>query len=820
MADYNYKEIEKKWQKKWEEDKIFKAVEKKDKEKFYCLEMLPYPSGALHMGHVRNYSIGDVLARYHMMNGKNVLHPMGWDAFGLPAENAAIKNKIHPAKWTKQNITFMRQQLKSLGISYDWDREIASCDPEYYKWNQWIFIKMWEKGLVFRKTANVNWCPTCNTVLANEQVSEGVCWRCKNPTVHKDLEQWFIKITDYSEELLKSIDSLSNDHWPEQVLSMQKNWIGKSYGAQVDFELEITNSPKSPKKKLEIFTTRPDTLFGVTFMVIAPEHQIINELKSEIKNWDEVSKYVAASGSKSNIERSQGKEKTGIEIKGIKAVNPVNAKSIPVFIADYVLPDYGTGAIMAVPAHDQRDWEFAKKFNIPIIEVIKGENSSIADHAYEEEGIIVNSQHFDGMKSNQALSSAIDWIEKEGFGKRTTNFKFRDWLISRQRYWGTPIPMIHCPKCGIVPVDLKDLPVVLPEDVEFTGEGESPLKKHSAFVNVKCPKCGAPAKRETDTMDTFVDSSWYFIRYCDAHNDKAPFDIEKANYWMPVNQYIGGIEHACMHLIYARFWHKVLRDLGMIKSDEPFTNLLTQGMVTLGGSAMSKSRGNVVSPDLIINEYGADTERLFVLFAAPPQKQLEWSTEGVEGCWRFINRIWRLQDIINVKSAEAAGVKDKENLLRFMHRAIKKVSIDIGKKLQHNTAISAIMELVNALYAYKFHSNDDGTSKEVYKAVIILMAPFTPHICEEIWHNLGQKGYVSNAQWISYDENMLKEESFEIPVQINGKVRGKVTISQDAGEDDVKKIVQADEKIQKNLDGKTISKFIYVKNKIVTLVIK
>ncbi|MDR0822770.1 MAG: leucine--tRNA ligase [Endomicrobium sp.] len=816
MADYNYKEIEKKWQKEWADKKVFKSEIDKtgQKEKFYCLEMLPYPSGALHMGHVRNYSIGDVLSRYHKMNGKNVLHPMGWDAFGLPAENAAIKNKIHPAKWTKQNIAVMREQLKSLGISYDWDREIASCDPEYYKWNQWFFIKMWEKGLVFRKTANVNWCPTCQTVLANEQVSEGVCWRCKNITEHRDLEQWFIKITDYSDQLLDGHQQLSDGHWSEQVLSMQRNWIGKSFGAQVNFKI------KGLAQDLTVFTTRPDTLFGATFMVVAPEHKIINELKDKISNWEEVSKYIVEAGAKSNIERSQSKEKTGVELKGIKAINPVNKKEIPIFIADYVLTDYGTGAIMAVPAHDQRDWDFAKKFAIPIIEVIHGEKSDIEHKAFEEEGVMVNSEQFNGVKSGEALQIVIKWIEKEGFGKKTINYKFRDWLISRQRYWGTPIPMIHCPKCGIVPAPLSDLPIKLPEDVEFTGEGESPLKTHKAFVNTKCPKCGADAKRETDTMDTFVDSSWYFIRYCDAHNDKEPFNIDAVNYWMPANQYIGGIEHACMHLIYARFWHKFLRDIGMLKSDEPFTNLLTQGMVTLNGSVMSKSKGNVVSPEEIINKYGADTARLFILFAAPPQKQLDWSTDGVDGCWRFVNRIWRLQDLINIKSDTAANQKDKDSLLRSAHQTIKKVRQDIEKKLQFNTAISSIMELVNALYAYKFHSNDDGISKEVYKIAVLLMSPFTPHLSEEIWHNLGNKSFVSCESFPNFDENKIKEDAIEIPVQINGKVRGRAIISVDASEEEVKEIIDSDEKIQKNLEGKKIIKFIYVKNKIATLVVK
>ncbi len=812
MSDYNHSEVEKKWQKRWADEKIFQAVEKDGQEKYYCLVMLPYPSGNLHMGHVRNYSIGDVFARFHRMKGKNVLHPMGWDAFGLPAENAAIKHKIHPAKWTKQNIARMREQLKTLGISYDWDRDFATCDPEYYKWNQWFFIKMWEKGLVFRKKANVNWCPSCNTVLANEQVSEGVCWRCKNHTEHRDLEQWFVKITDYADELLEGHKELSG--WPEQVLSMQRNWIGKSFGAEVDFSLN------APEKKLKVFTTRPDTLFGVTFMAVAPEHEIINELKSKIKNWDEVAAYIVESGKKSNIERSSSKEKTGIRLDGVSAVNPVNGKEIPIFVADYVLTGYGTGAIMAVPAHDQRDWDFAKKYSIPIVEVIRGDGSDISKQAYENEGIMVNSGEFDGLKSTDAFEKVSAWVEKQGFGKKTINFKLKDWLISRQRYWGTPIPMIHCEMCGTVPVPDKDLPVRLPEDVEFTGEGESPLKTSVSFTSVKCPKCGMNAKRETDTMDTFVDSSWYYARYCDAHNDASAFDSAKGNYWMPINQYIGGIEHACMHLIYSRFWYKVMRDLGMVKTNEPFTNLLTQGMVTLGGSAMSKSKGNTVSPDEIVEQYGADTARLFILFAAPPQKQLDWSTEGVEGCWRFINRIWRLQEIVKTKAEVAASDKDKADILRIMHQTIKKVTGDIEKEFQFNTAISSIMELVNALYIYKHHANDEGAALEAYKAAVLLMAPFTPHLCEEIWNQMGNKECISSAPWPEFDEKMMKLDSVELPVQINGKIKGKIVVPADITEEQVQKIVEADEKIAQHIKDKQILKFIYVKNKIVTIVVK
>jgi leucyl-tRNA synthetase len=675
---------------------------------------------------------------------------------------------------------------------------------------------MWQKGLVFRKQAAVNWCPSCNTVLANEQVSDGKCWRCSSLVDKKEMEQWFIKITDYSDELLEGHKELGG--WPEQVLSMQKNWIGKSFGAEVDFEIAVDN--KESGKKLKIFTTRPDTLFGATFMAIAPEHQIIGEFKEHIKNYDEALRYITATDAKSNIERSQSKEKTGVKLEGIKAINPVNKNLIPVFLADYVLTGYGTGAIMAVPAHDQRDWDFAKAHNAPIIEVISGGGSDISKQAYEGEGVLVNSAEFNGIKSTDAFEVVSQWIESKGFGKKTVNFKFKDWLISRQRYWGTPIPFIHCPKCGTIPVDEKDLPVALPQDVEFSGEGESPLKTSKTFTDVKCHKCGADAKRETDTMDTFVDSSWYYARYCDAHNDKAPFDVKELNYWMPVDQYIGGIEHACMHLIYSRFWHKVMRDLGLAKGSEPFTNLLTQGMVTLGGSAMSKSKGNTVSPDEIVEKYGADTARLFILFAAPPQKQLDWSAEGAEGCFRFINRIWRLADLVNTKSGRQACDKDKAELLRITHRTIKKVTGDIEKEFQFNTAISAVMELVNALYAYKYHSNDDGISLQAYKTVVLLMSPFTPHLCEEIWQNIAGEGFVSNASWPSYDEKYLKLDEMELPVQINGKLKGTITVPSGASDEEIKAAVISDDKIGVNLKDRQILKFIYVKDKIVTVVVK
>ena len=810
MADYNVLDVEKKWQKYWEENKVFECHPDENKEKYYILVMLPYPSGNLHMGHVRNYSIGDVFARFNRMIGKNVIHPMGWDAFGLPAENAAIKHNIAPATWTTQNIARMREQLKMLGISYDWDRELATCTPEYYKWNQWFFLQMYKKGLVFRKKSNVNWCPKCKTVLANEQVKEGKCWRCDSDVEQKELEQWFIKITKYADELLEGHKQLSG--WPEQVLSMQQNWIGKSHGAQMNFDIAGSD------KKFEIFTTRPDTIFGVTFMVVSPEHPMLKEFKSQIKNWDEVEKYIKVSSAKSNIERSSSKEKTGVKLDGVCVINPANKKEVPIFVADYVLMGYGTGAIMAVPAHDQRDWEFAKKYNVDIIPVIEG--GDITKSAYEGEGKMINSGQFNGITSEDAREKMPIWVEQQGWGKRTTNYKLREWLISRQRCWGTPIPMVHCDKCGIVPVDEKDLPVILPTNVKFTNDGKSPLQSDEKFVNTVCPKCGAPARRETDTMDTFVDSSWYYARYTDAKNDKAPFDTKEANYWLPVDQYVGGIEHACMHLIYSRFWHKIMRDMGLVKSDEPFMNLLTQGMVTLGGSAMSKSKGNIVSPDEIVSKYGADTARLFILFAAPPEKQLDWSSDGVEGCWRFINRVWRLQDLVNTKSSVAATDKDKQELLRAMHICIKKVTEDISLKHQFNTAISSVMELVNAMYLYKHHSNDDGLSKKVYETIVLLLSPFTPHLCEEIWNILGNKNCISTAEWPKFDEKYIKQDTVEIPVQINGKLKGKISVDVNSNEETVKSIVLADDKFKTLFEGKNIVKFIYIKSKIINVVVK
>ncbi|HBU70276.1 MAG TPA: leucine--tRNA ligase [Elusimicrobia bacterium] len=822
MVSYNFAEIEKKWQKHWNDKGLFKADDKGVKPKYYCLVMFPYPSGKLHMGHVRNYVLGDVFARYYRMKGFNVLQPIGWDAFGLPAENAAIKNKIHPEKWTRENIKHMASQLKDIGISYDWNRELATCDEQYYRWNQWFFIKMWEKGLAYRKKARVNWCPSCGTVLANEQVNQGKCWRCDSAVEDRDLEQWFFKITQYSDELLSGHDELK-DGWPEEVLLMQKNWIGKSTGAEIDFKVVSDSGRES---FIKVFTTRPDTLFGATFMVIAPEHAIIKQFHEDIKNHGELDDYAAQAKKKSTIERlSDEKDKTGIRVAGLSAVNPVNNSKLPIFVSDYVLTDYGTGAIMSVPAHDQRDWDFAKKYNLPVVEVIHSKDSDISKKAYEGEGKMVNSGQFNGISSVEALEKVTAWVDGQKLGKKTVNFRLKDWLLSRQRYWGTPIPMIHCEKCGTLPVPEKELPVVLPQDIQITGKGGSPLAESASFVKAKCPKCGGKAKRETDTMDTFVDSSWYFARYCDSKNDKLPFSPELADKWMPVDQYVGGIEHACMHLIYSRFWFKVMRDLGLVKANEPFKRLLTQGMVTLGGSAMSKSKGNIVTQDEIISKYGADTARLFIMFAAPPEKQLEWSSEGVEGSWRFINRVIRLVERIKEpspnnqqSSVEQTEAKKAANasLRTLIHRTIKKVTTDIEKEQQLNTAIAAVMELVNALYSYSYFGDD--ISKQAVETVVLLLAPFTPHVAEELWAELGHKESLLLTKWPETMDEFLKEENVELPVQINGKLRGLVQVKSGISEAELRSIIENEPRFRPYINSRGIKKFIYVPGKIVNLV--
>lgn len=812
----DFKEKELYWQKKWEEEKIFEIKIDQNKKKFYCLVMFPYPSGRIHMGHVRNYVIGDVIASYWRMKGYNVIHPIGWDAFGLPAENAAIKHNIHPEKWTKDNIDNMRSQLKRLGISYCWGNEIATCDSGYYKWNQWFFIKMYERGLVYRKKSLVNWCPKCQTVLANEQVQQGVCWRCESVVEQKELEQWFIKITEYSEKLLEG-HKLLESRWPDEVLIMQKNWIGKSEGTIIKFQI-----PNCDKLQIDVFTTRADTLFGATFMAVSPEHEFSKYVAEQNSK---VSKYLEKVFKKPFTERKLAKEKTGV-FSGIYAINPINNEKIPVYIADYVLMDYGTGAIMCVPAHDQRDFEFAKEHSIPIREVIKPTSgqTTLPDAAYELDGVMVNSGEFNGLTSEEGRKKITEYLKSKNLGSFKVYYKLKDWLISRQRYWGTPIPMIYCDNCGILPVREEDLPVILPKNVNITGVGESPLKYVEDWVNTKCHKCGGKATRETDTMDTFVDSSWYYARYCDPQNNKQPFDKQITNYWLPVDQYIGGIEHACMHLIYSRFWHKFMYDLGLVETEEPFIRLLTQGMVTLGGSAMSKSKGNIIEPDTIISKYGADTTRLFILFAAPPEKQLEWSDAGVEGCWRFLNRVDRLVKILSEKSQlqnfsnNEDYEEEKQKLLSEYNKLLKGITLDIEKEYQFNTAIAKTMEITNLLYSYKFLG--DEISKNIVKDLIKIISLFSPHLAEEMWHNLGYDSFVRLEEFPKYDESLIKDENIEVPVQINGKVKGRIVIEKDLSEEEIKNVILKDEKFKSMLNNTKILKWIIVKNKLVNIVVE
>lgn len=819
---YNHVEIEGKWQKYWEDNNVFKTVEDETKKKYYVLEMFPYPSGKLHMGHVRNYSIGDVIARCLKMQGYNVLHPMGFDSFGLPAENAAIQRGVEPGEWTWGNIAEMEDQLKQLGLSYDWDREVQTCNPEYYKWMQWIFIQFYKKGLAYKKENPVNWCPSCQTVLANEQVVDGCCERCKSPVGKKNLSQWYFKITDYADRLLDNLDKL--DGWPTKVKVMQKNWIGKSIGAEIDFPIDNTD------KLLKVFTTRADTLFGVTYMVMAPEHPYVMDLVKGTEYEPAVLEYLDKVQHMNDIERtSTTNEKTGVFI-GHYAVNPVNGKKVPIYISDYVLMGYGTGAIMAVPAHDQRDFEFAKKFNLDIIPVVDPGNEEIdvnnLTEAFAAEGTMMNSGKFDGMNNKEAIEAVINWLDGEGIGKKTVNYRLRDWLISRQRYWGTPIPMIYCEHCGWVPEKEENLPVLLPEDVEFTGTGASPLTTSAHFAHCKCPKCGADAKREFDTMDTFLDSSWYFLRYCDPKNAEKIFDKEKVDYWMDVDQYIGGVEHAILHLMYARFFQMALHDLGLVKSDEPFKNLLTQGMVNKDGRKMSKSIGNVVSPEEIITKYGADTARLFILFAAPPERELDWSDAGVEGSYRFLNRVWRLVYDF-AKNWQGGGADyeiktaaDKE-LNYVLHTTIKKVTEDVGGRFSFNTAISSIMELVNELYKYKeLEDANQAFMEKAIETLVVILSPFTPHICEEMWEGLGYTESLKDVAWPVYDEAALVKDTIEIVVQINGKVKEKLNVSNNLSREDLEKEALSNDSVKALVEGKNVVKVIAVPNKLVNIVVK
>ncbi len=819
---YEFKRIEKKWQTYWEENKSFKTVEDDSREKYYVLEMFPYPSGKLHMGHVRNYSIGDVVARFKHMRGFNVLHPMGFDSFGLPAENAAIKNGTPPAEWTFRNIEEMTEQLKQLGISYDWEREVETCNPNYYRWMQWIFVQFFNKGLAYKKENPVNWCPSCQTVLANEQVIDGACERCHTPVGKKNLSQWYFKITDYAERLLDNLKKLPG--WPNKVKLMQENWIGKSIGANVNFKIDGTD------KIMKVFTTRADTLFGCTYMVMAPEHPYLEELVQGTEYEEEARRYMQEVQHMDEIERtSTVKEKTGVFI-GKYAINPVNGKKVPIFISDYVLMGYGTGAIMAVPAHDQRDFDFAKKFDLEIIPVVESKDPSVdindLKEAFVAEGTMINSGEYDGMNNRKVIPMMVDWLAEHNSGEKTINYKLRDWLVSRQRYWGTPIPMVFCDDCGWVPEKEENLPVLLPEDVEFTGKGESPLTTSKSFVECSCPKCGGKARRETDTMDTFLDSSWYFLRFCDPHNDEKIFEKKKVDYWMNVDQYIGGVEHAILHLMYARFFEMALSDMGLVTAEEPFKNLLTQGMVNKYGKKMSKSLGNVVSPEEIIEKYGADTARLFILFAAPPEKELDWSDEGVEGSYRFLNRVWRLirefkekvdnsDGAINIKS-----VNDKK-LNSKLNATIKKVTDDIEKRFNFNTAISSIMELVNELYKYK-QGEDLNTPllEDAITKLVTLLSPFTPHICEEMWHELGKEESLIGVRWPDYDESALVEDVKTIVIQINGKLKERLSLPAGLSGADLEEKVLEEPNVASLIQDVNVVKTIAVPDKLVNFVVK
>ena len=798
--NFPFKQIEKKWQKSWEKKKVFSARAQDARPKYYILEMFPYPSGKIHMGHVRNYTIGDVAARLRMMQGYNVLHPMGFDAFGQPAENAAIKNKTKPDIWTHKCIDWMKEELQKMGFSYDWSREVSTCESSYYKWNQWIFLKMFERGLAYKKVSLVNWCSVCETTLANEEVIDGGCWRCQSKVQQKDLEQWFLKITDYRQRFLDDLGELRR--WPQKVLAMQNNWIGKSQGVEIYFRLKETN------KTIPVFTTRQDTIFGATYIVLAPEHPLTKEIIKGKPQEKEVLEFIEKVAKQSKVVRCASDVKKEGKFSGAYAINPVNNEQVPIWVADYVLMEYGTGAIMAVPTHDQRDFLFAKEHSLPMRIVIQAKDSLVLSpqeltEAHEGDGVQVNSGQFDGLPNQEAKGKIAKWMESQGSGKIKTHWRLRDWLISRQRYWGTPIPIIYCQKCGVVGAPYKDLPVRLPKDAPFTGEGGSPLGKVKKFVETSCPKCKAKARRETDTMATFFDSSWYFLRFCSPKFSKAPFDSKEVKYWMPVDQYIGGIEHAILHLLYSRFFTKFFKDLELIDFKEPFVRLLTQGMVLKDGEVMSKSKGNIVDPDSIIKNYGADTLRLFMLFAAPPQDQLEWDDRGIEGAFKYLNRVWRIQDNL-IDKADAS-------LVKTLHKTVKKVTEDI-QSFKFNTALASLMELTNAIY-------QSGADKDIYSKLIIMLSPIVPHFAEEIWEKLGNKGGIFKTSWPSYDQSLLIEEKITIIIQVNGKVRSKMEVSADISEDVLKEKVLADQKLSSWLKNLPPKKFIYVPKKLVNLVV-
>ena len=819
---YPFREIEAKWQRIWEATKQFRVQEDPSRPKFYCLEMFPYPSGRIHMGHVRVYAIGDLLARYKWMRGYNVLHPMGWDAFGLPAENAAIEHGVHPVIWTYENIDYMRSQLQRMGISYDWDREVATCDPTYYKWEQLIFIKMLERGLAYRKRSTVNWCPSCQTVLANEQVEDGRCWRCGSEVRPRDIDAWFFKITAYAEELLDWCDRLPG--WPERVLTMQRNWIGKSEGAEFDLKVE-----GRPDLAIRVFTTRPDTVFGMTYAVLAPEHPLVDRLVRDDAERQAVARFRAEVARESEIERiAADRPKRGLRLSA-RVVNPFSDTPVPLFIADYVLMGYGTGAIMAVPGEDERDWEFAEQHELPIVETVKRPDGWTGK-AYAGDGVKINSGFLDGLPVSEAKRRATDWLVARGLGTAKVNYRLRDWGISRQRYWGAPIPVLYCEKDGMVPEAEKNLPVALPRDVQLSGKGGSPLASVASFVNATCPRCGGPAKRETDTMDTFVESSWYFLRYCSPHYDTGMFEANAAAYWMPVDQYIGGIEHAVLHLLYARFYTKVLRDLGLTKIDEPFMALLSQGMVIKDGAKMSKSKGNVVSDDYVREKYGADTGRLFELFAAPPEKDLEWNDQGIEGASRFLNRVWRFV-IAHLEAIKAAPAKVPSPLSeagrafrRTIHETIQRVTDDIEREFHFNTAIAAIMELVNALQAFEAGDAADATPehtaliREAVETTLHLLGPFCPHVTEELWEQLGHRESLFKQRWPVADPAALQKTQVTVVVQVDGKVRGRLQVGVDTADDRVRQLALGDDRVKPWVERRSVEKVVVVPNRLVNIV--
>ncbi len=838
MTDYKPQALDKKWQERWTSANAFEVTEDPSRPKYYCLEMFAYPSGHAHVGHVRNYIIGDVMARTKRLRGYNVLHPFGWDAFGLPAENAAIKSGIHPETSTLANIAHMKGQLQRLGISYAWQREFATCEPTYYKWNQWLFIKMFERGLAYRRRSSVNWCEKDQTVLANEQVVDGGCWRCGTPVTTRDLEQWFFKITHYADDLLKSIEHLGQ--WPEKVLTMQRNWIGRSEGTRVQFPVLAGEESSAISDTIEVFTTRIDTIFGATCVFLAPEHEMVEKFATLSDDPDAFRKRATAFRTQDRTARLSGEiEKEGF-FTGRYARNPFTEERIPIWIANFVLGEYGTGAVMSVPAHDQRDFEFSKKYSLPIKVVIHpdpalGQPSKTVETAFEDYGRLVDSGGFTGLTSEVALVRMGEWVEKQGIGKRTVQFRLKDWGISRQRYWGTPIPMIYCDKCGIVPVPFEQLPVELPKITNFTGRGDSPLAQVPEFVNVSCPKCGGQARRETDTMDTFVDSSWYFYRFCDPKNDQQAFDPARAKYWMPVDFYSGGVEHAILHLIYSRFFARVFRDLGMVDHAEPFSHLLTQGMVLKEGAVMSKSKGNVVDPDEMLQKVGADALRLYVMFVAPPEKEVEWSDAGLEGSWRFLARVWRIVDqwservetAATVASVDAASFDAAERKLRRKtHETIRRVTVDVEQRIHLNTAISGLMELVNEMYAFGDRSGDSpraqapSVMREAIEALIVMISPFAPHTAEELWEMTGHAGGIEKTRWPSFDEDVARAEEIVVVVQVNGKVRGRLTVAAETPESELRERALADPGVRPHIEGKTIKSVVVVKGKLINVVVE